>query len=333
MPQLRRHPITGDWVVIAPERAKRPDDFIRADTAKPQSKVACPFCETGKMYREFKDRIKEFEDKYIYVTPNLYPAFIEDAKRCSERSHRVEEFYRMGPALGGHDVVVIKNHDVNLPSFDLNTWNALFSMIQRRYMYYKDFCNALYAMPIYNYKMKAGASIVHPHAQIFVSNIIPNVVADEMEGSEEYFQKHSECVFCAMNEHEKKIKKRVIYESDKFIAYTFFAARFPFEIWLLPKQHLSNFEKEDKESIQELAKAMRVIINKLYKTLKDPALNFFIHSLPNTLDDAKFFHWHLEITPRITGIGGYELGSGVIIDIMSPEDAAEYLNKENKVKD
>jgi len=330
MPQLRRNPITGEWVVIAPERAKRPDDYIRAETAKPQSKVTCPFCPTGKMYKEYQDRIKDFEDDYIYVTPNLYPAFIENPNNISKRTHRTEDFYRIGPALGGHDVVVIKDHNVNLPTFDLPTWRALFFMIQRRYKYYKKFANALYTMPIYNYKMRAGASIIHPHAQIFVSSIIPNVIIKEMEGSEKYFQKHANCVFCAMNEHEIKMKKRIIYESKRFIAYTFFAARFPFEIWLLPKEHLSNFEKEDKEDIKELASAMKSIIKKLYTVLKDPSLNFFIHSLPNTLDDAKFFHWHIEITPRIVGIGGYELGSGVIIDIMSPEIAADYLNNRRK---
>lgn len=327
MPQLRRNLITGEWVVIAPERAKRPTDYMMAETPKPQSKIECPFCPDGKPHHQLREKIEGLEDDWVFVRPNQYPAFIEDPKKCSVRSHATENFYRSSPSLGGHDILVIKNHDTSLTTFDLPTWNSMFLMIQKRYRYYKDVCNALYTMPIYNHKMAAGASIVHPHAQIFVSNIIPNTVAREMQGSEAYHQKHGRCVFCAINDHESKVKKRLILETPKFIAYTFFAAKFPFEIWILPRKHSCRFEDEDEETIKEFSEAMKEIITKLAKLLHNPPLNFFIHSLPNTLGEAKFYHWHLEIAPRVTNPGGFELGSGIIIDVMSPEKAAEYLNK------
>jgi UDPglucose--hexose-1-phosphate uridylyltransferase len=324
MPQFRRHPITGEWVVIAPERAKRPSDYVKAETLKPESKVNCVFCVDSKVYKE---KVDGFEDDTIYVAPNGFPAFIEDPKQCSARTHQVEDFYRMGPSLGGHDLVIIKDHDVNLPTFDLKTWESLFQMMQKRFDHFRDICNAEHTLPIYNYKQAAGASISHPHAQIFSSNIVPNTVQKELDGSEKYFQKHGKCVFCAMNDHEAKEKRRIVYENEEFIAYTFFAARFPFEIWVLPKEHKSRFEQEDKKTIEALSQAMKDTIAKLYKTLSDPPLNFYIHSLPNTIGDAKFYHWHLEITPRVSSFGGYELGSGVVIDVMSPEKAAEYLNE------
>lgn len=323
MPQLRQNIITGDWVVIAPERAKRPSDFISTDTVRHQSRTKCAFC-VGK--EAYKERIKKFDTKNIYTIPNKYPAFVENPKKCSARSYKTEDdFYLARASVGGHDVVVVKDHDTDLPRFSKQIWDEMLITFQRRYHYFDEKCNASYTMPIYNHGNEAGASIEHPHAQIFASNIIPNLITKELHQTERYYEHNGKCAFCDLIAHEKKEKIRIIFENRDFTTFCFYAAKFPFEIWVLPKDHASKFENIPKADISALSKCLIDIFSKLDKTLNDPPLNFFIHSLPHTMSQADHYHWHLEIAPRIQGYGGYELGSGNIIDVVSPENAAKYL--------
>lgn len=323
LPQLRQNIITGDWVVIAPERAKRPSDFISADTVRHQSRTKCAFC-IGKS--AWKERLKKYDSKNIYTCPNKFPAFVEESKKCSARSYQVENnFYRARASVGGHDVVVVKDHDMDLPRFSRQIWEEMLLAFQTRYHYFEDKCNSSYTMPIYNHQVEGGASIEHPHAQIFSSNIIPNLIVKELHHTEKYFEHNGKCAFCDLIAHEKKEKIRVIDENCDFVAFCFYAARFPFEIWILPKDHASKFENIPRTNIVSLAKCLIEVFAKLDQTLNDPPLNFFIHSLPHTITQADYYHWHLEIAPRIQGYGGYELGSGNIIDVVSPERAAEFL--------
>lgn len=182
-------------------------------------------------------------------------------------------------------------------------------------------------MLIYNQGVKSGASIHHPHAQIFASNIIPNHISKEIAGSERYFENNGGCVFCDLIKHEQFNKARVIAENESFIAFTFYAARFPFETWIMPKIHRAHFEDDTQEMLKPLSEIMENVIQKIGKTLQKPDLNFWLHDLPTTLEKASYFHWHIEIAPRVSSYGGFELGAGTIIDIIAPEDAAEYLRK------
>lgn len=325
MPQLRQNIITGEWVVIAPERAKRPNDFVVAETVIHESKDDCAFCLHNEEYK--KHRLKNFESGEIYVIPNKYPAFVETNKQCSPRTYHVEDgFYHAKPALGGHDVIVIKDHDLNLFTFTEKTWAEMMAMFAKRYKYWRQDCNTEYAMAIYNQGQRSGASILHPHAQLFASDIIPNQIVKEQHGAETYYEKHGQCVFCILIAHELKQKTRIIYESTDMVACTFYAARFPFEIWAFPKKHASHYEKKTYNDHLAIAKCLKNITDKLGKTLKNPPLNFYLHDLPTAISDSRYYHWHIEITPRVSLYGGYELGSGVVIDVMSPEEAAEYLN-------
>jgi len=325
MPELRQNIITGEWVVIAPERAKRPTDYITADTVKVQSKMDCNFCE-GKV--AYNTRIKKYDSKHIYITTNKYPAFVEIDNACSIKSYKTEDdFYRARPSTGGNDVVVIKDHGLELPKFPKAVWVELLEAFKKRYSYFeKEKCVA-YTMPIYNHGREAGASIEHPHAQIFASNIIPNIISREVHHTEKYFEHNGTCAFCDLINHEKKFARRILYENKYFIAFTFYAARFPFEVWILPKHHEGRFEEITNEKIGFLADALIDVFKKLDKTLNDPPLNFFIHNLPNMISETEYYHWHIEIAPRITGYGGFEMGSGTIIDVFSPELAAKFLNK------
>lgn len=323
MPQLRQNIITGEWVVIAPERAKRPNDYVVADKVKRQAKSDCVFCE-GK--DEYKKRLKKYDSKNIWIVPNKFPVFIEKHQDPSPRSYKVEDaFYRARASTGGHDVVVVKDHEADLYSFSQDIWKETMQAFKKRYLYFKTEKCVAYTMPIYNYGPEAGASIEHPHAQIFASNIIPNIISREIHHTEKYFEHNGVCAFCDLASHEHKFKGRILAENKDFLAFTFYAARFPFEIWVLPKKHQSRFEFETNGKFTSLAKILREVFGKLGKALNKPSVNFFIHNLPNTITETDYYHWHLEIAPRIVGYGGFEMGSGTIIDVFSPERAAEFL--------
>jgi len=324
MPQLRQNIVTGEWVVIAPERAKRPNDFVIVDTVKSPVNASCPFDSDGPEYKEHN--LKDFETGEIFVIPNKFPAFVEDTKAVSARTYKVESsFYSAKPSLGGHDVVIVKDHTLNIYTFPLKVWKELMQVTKRRYTYWRQGRHAEYTMAIYNEGTRAGASIIHPHSQIMVSNIIPNQIHREVTGAQRYFENNGTCVFCDLVTHEQKEKCRVIFEDKYFIALTFYAARFPFEVWILPKRHVAHLEDDSDQTMTKAATVLKEVLEKMGKTLHNPSINYFIHDLPNSIAHSDFFHWHIEIAPRISTYGGFEMGSGVVIDVMSPEDAAKFL--------
>jgi len=328
MPQLRQNIITGEWVVIAPERAKRPSDFVSAAQPRPDSDEACPFCLEHENYT--KNRLPHYETDQIYVIPNKFPAFVEDARRCSERSYRVEDdFFLARPSLGGHDVVIVKKHDLELADFNREIWRDLLVISRKRYQHFDQLCNNAYTMMIYNEKAPAGASILHPHAQIFSSNIVPNLIARELQQTESYYEEHGVSAFTDLISHEKKFGKRVLYESADYLAFTQYAARFPFETWIVPKFQQARFDHIASNKLAALVPVLLNVLKKINSVLHNPPLNLFIHSAPNAIEEVDYFRWHIEIAPRLATYGGYELGSGVIIDVVSPEQAAAYLNEQH----
>lgn len=327
MPQLRQNIITGEWVVFAPERAKRPTDYISINKEKKQNKADCPFCMDSKN-TEYGVQKKDFETKNSYVITNKYPVYIEEPEEKSAKLYKLEdEFYKMKLALGGHDVVVCKDHDTDLADFSEGIFADLFKTFKKRTDYFKKSANIQHVMPIYNHGPAAAASIEHPHAQILASAVVPNQIVKEVQHTSCYYDAKKSCAFCDMIEHELVQNTRVVEQNDDFVSVTFYAARFPFEIWILPKKHQAKFEDITESQISSLASIAKATFGKLGEVLNDPDLNFYIHSAPLQGKDEKSYHWHLEITPRLSTYGGYELGSGMVIDIITPEQAAEYIRQ------
>jgi len=310
MPKLRQNIITGDWVVISPERAKRPEDFITAATPKRQSKADCPFCIYGKKSAYKKFNLKEAETENVYVIPNKFPAFVLEDEILEEGG----DFYPSYKSLGEHEVIVLKNHDIELRDLSAKVFLELLTVYQNRIIVHNKNPIVEYAFVIHNYGPEAAASIEHPHSQIFSPSIIPSYIEKELKGALGFYKENKKCVFCHLIEEEKKQNVRIVEENDDFIAFCFFAARFPFEIWLLPKRHSARFETISKKEKLSLVKIMKTIFSTLNHALNDPSFNFYIHNAPA-----------IEILPRVSKFGGYELGSGMVIDVVSPEHAAEFL--------
>lgn len=326
VPQLRQNIITGDWVVIAPERAKRPQDFVIPKSIKIANKANCPFCTDSDGYKNNK-KIHLAHYDHVYAIQNKYPAFIDNDEVESVRSFYPEKgFYRAKPSNGRHEVIILKDHDTNILKLKKNIATELFEVIRERYIWMKKE-KITSIIPIYNHGAEAGASMDHPHAQVFGSGVIANSVGREMDGAERYYGINGACVFCDLVNHEIAERVRIVSENSNFLAATFFASRFPFETWIYPKKHQSQFEEISKNEMEEFTDCLMETLYKIDKTLENPPLNMYIHTLPTILEDSASFHWHLEIVPRLSNYGGFEIGSGVIINVMSPEEAAHYLKK------
>lgn len=323
MAKLRQNIVTGQWVVIAPERAKRPEDFVMAAAPKRHLDEKCPFC-LANPESAYKFSIKEAETEHIYTIPNKYPAFAPVEEVIEESGN----LYCSTKSIGGHEVVIVKDHNTEIYEGGWELLNELFGVYQSRYLFWQKDPVVEYAMPIHNLGPEAAASIEHPHSQFVASSVIPNYIEDELSGSRKFFKEKNACVFCAMIEEEKKQEVRVIAENNDFIGFTFFAARFPFEIWILPKKHMAFFEQISKSELENMAKIVYDSITKLNSALKFPPFNWWIHTGPTKKDHfGDYYHWHMEIAPRVSKFGGYEMGSGIVIDVVSPELAAQFLKK------
>lgn len=330
MPQLRQNIITGEWVVIAPERAKRPQDFIIPDNPVQRDKSACPFCVGTDAYKS-NEKVRAASTDNFYVIQNKFPAFVETEEKTSVRSYYPEKgFYRARAAVGDHEVVIAKNHDLSVVEFTKGMMTEMFEIFCARYEEMKKDKSVVTIMPIYNHGAEAGASIAHPHAQIFASGIVANSVGRELTGAERYYGINGSCVFCDIINHEIKEKTRLVSSNENFIATSFYASRFPMETWIFPRRHDSQFENTPKSELKDLAEIVLDVLQRLERNMPRIPFNFFIHTLPTIHSKSYSYHWHLEIVPRLSNYGGYELGSGVIIDVMSPEEAAEYLRKPTK---
>lgn len=322
MSKLRQNIVTGEWVVISPERSQRPEDYVMAAAPKRGIPADCPFCLANDDAYRFS--IKNAETENVYVIPNKYPAFTKTEGIIDEG----DGFYQNTKSVGGHEVIILKDHEQDIYDDGLETIDELIGVYKSRYNFYDLDPVIEYTMIIHNHGPEAAASIEHPHSQLFASAVLPSYLEKEVAGTNKYFLENNKCVFCDMIKIEAENAQRIIYENEEFVAFTFFAARFPFEIWILPKTHQSQFEKISPATQKNLAEVMSTVFKKLNLALNNPPFNFWIHTLPHHYgENSNFYHWHLEIAPRVSKFGGYEMGSGMVIDVVSPEVAANFLKK------
>lgn len=324
--ELRQDLVTGDWVVIATGRAKRPEDFAkkRAPIEEDPNKL-CFFCypeETG----QEKDVLmyeRASGDWSLRVFPNKYPAF-EPEKKVK---HKEEGPYFAMDGTGYHELIVTRDHHRQIAQMNVLEVAEIVDAYQERYIDLMNKKGVNYIEIFHNHGKEAGASIGHPHSQLMAIPVISPYVQGELDGAESYHKSNKHCVYCAMIEWESEHKKRVVFENEHFLAYCPFSSRAAFEVWVLPKKHKPYFERtNDKEKIV-LAEALQISIKKIFKALDDPAYNFYIHTSPCDGKDYPHFHWHIEILPHTANWAGFELSTGIEISTIQPEAAAEYLRK------
>ncbi len=329
MSELRQDLISGDWIIMAPERLRRPHDFIsKRRTRKPSPKKGCPF--EGSAFKKDKSwspvlAFPSLRNWRVVVTPNKYPA-LTHRETCAKVFKRGPYSSREG--VGWHDVVVTRDHNKNFA--DLSEGEALevLRVMQARYkMMAKDKC-VLYTSTFFNWGVSAGASIYHPHYQIISLPIIPPDVQHSISGTENYFRKNKKCAHCEMTKYELKEGERVIAENSRALAFAPFFSRQPFEIRVVPKKHFPYFEESRVEDLRGIVAVLQKVIKKIAKHLGDPDFNFFIHTAPFRRQGRyDHYHWHIEILPKITVPAGFELSTGVEINVIDPNSAAAILRR------
>ena len=330
MSQFRQDIVSGDWIVMAPERAKRPHDLFAEKKRRVVSpKRTCPFEDLKKSGNWPPIATLPAGDKWrVAVIPNKYPALMHE-KGCTTETK--EGPYRMLDGVGHHELVVTRDH---MKSFrDLTPSQALevFQTFRDRFrFFYKDTC-MVYTSAFFNWGPTAGASVYHPHYQMLTLPIVPPDIARSLRGSKRYFKAHRRCVHCEMVAFEKRQKKRVIAENRWAIAFAPFISHQPFEVRVFPKEHLPFFEKTSEAKLRSFVKVLQSVLSRMGRYLNDPDLNFFIHTAPlRGAREYRFYHWHVEVLPKITVPAGFELSTGVDINVINPEWAAGVLRGRRK---
>ncbi len=228
--------------------------------------------------------------------------------------------------MGSHEVVVPFDHFKDLADMEPHELDNYLRVFQNRLLVHKNNPYIGYSLVIHNHGAESGASLAHPHSQIFAPEIIPKNIVSELEGAKDWFIKNENCVYCEILKEEQKYQKRVIDENEDYLAVAAYAPRFSGEVWIIPKHHITHFELIRDDSRKNLAKIFSNILKKIDIGFGDPAYNFYIHTSPFTnYNTDKYYHFHLEIMPRMSVWGGFELGAGMPIDVLLPEAVAEFL--------
>jgi UDPglucose--hexose-1-phosphate uridylyltransferase len=228
--------------------------------------------------------------------------------------------------IGAHEVIIESpRHIQSLTSLDNGNVEEVLSCYRDRLIDLKSDKRFVYGLLFKNVGFSAGASLEHTHSQLIVTPIVPPLVANEIANAKAFYQRTEKCLFCDMIQQEIETDKRVVISTDNFVVFAPFASRFPFETWILPKKHESNFENLQEDEAKELAYVLKSVLAKLEATLDFPPYNYIIHSAPFNVTESKHFHWHIEIIPRLTNIAGFEWGTGFYINPTPPEESAELL--------
>lgn len=327
--QLRHNLVTGEWVVIATGRGKRPDDFYsKKEVEKENDSIeSCLFCDPTASGQE-KDILiyKTAEDDWtLRVFPNKFPAFARH--RGGRISHEEEGPYFKMDGVGYHEVIVTKDHYKHIGKMEPIMVAELIDAYQTRYLDLMNKKSVRYIEIFHNHGKKAGASIEHPHSQLIAVPVISPFTAQELNGAESYYRANKRCVFCTMIKWELDFAKRVIFENELFVVYCPFASRMAFEIRVIPKKHMPYFERMSDEEKIAAGEALHQAVRKLTTVIENVSFNFFIDTAPCDGKDYPHYHWHIEILPRTSIWAGFELSSGMEITTIEPEIAAAYLRK------
>ncbi len=327
---LRQDPTTKDWVIIATDRRKRPDDFQRSvgESALPTHDPMCPFCPgqeslTPPEIMRYPNDVQL--DWRVRVVPNKYAAV-----GLNVEPYRKEAmyFFREMGGVGHHEVIVeTPDHHQSLSRMTTNDVELVLQASHERYCVLKQDPQVKCIVLFKNHGERAGTSLIHPHSQIVGTPVAPLLVRKKYEVAISHFDDTGRCLYRDLVDEECSSKVRVLFESTRFVVFLPFASRVPFEIWIAPKYEESTFGHVEHGHLAELADVLRRTLKTLDDALGDPDFNYILHSAPPEDDTKHYFLWHIQILPRLTTIAGFELGSGIFINTILPEDAAIHLKK------
>jgi UDPglucose--hexose-1-phosphate uridylyltransferase len=325
--EFRQDPVTGRWVIVAPDRSSRPQRIEREAPGK-ATRAESPFAPGNE--DQIPPIILELPSRnglpwQTRVIPNKYPALTPDADAVSNGNG----FYRALPGRGRHEVV-IEHPD---PAQDLATMAetevaAVIDTYRRRHRALQRTEGGLIPFIFRNHGAQAGASLPHPHSQIVALPEAPPAMRHREAMAYRHYADEGQCIYCTILEREQHAGMRVVEDSDAFLTFVPYAAEVPFEMWVAPKQHAADFGALSDAQQTDLATALHRTLRRLYDGLGNPAYNYALHSASTPDNATPHLHWYLRIVPRRTVAGGFEWGAEVAINPSSPEDDAAFLREQ-----
>lgn len=331
MGELRLDPMTARWVIISTEKDLGPDDYeIESPILKGGS---CPFCPGNEKLTPPEveaDRpgntAADTPGWETRTVPNKYPAL----KNEPELDRTGVGMFDMMSGVGEHEVIVEDtDHNKQLADLDIEQIKKVIRVYKRRSVELGRDERFKYVLIFKNYGLAAGASLEHSHTQLISLPIVPRRVIEELECAHSYFDYKERCVFCDIVRQEQEYRHREILENDGFIAFCPFASRSPFEVSIIPRMHQAYFTDIAETEIDSFARILKEVLVRIKAALKDPPYNFIIHTTPlnGEGDEAEYYHWHVELMPKLSKIAGFEWGSGFYINPTSPETASRHLRE------
>ncbi|MEE9552742.1 MAG: galactose-1-phosphate uridylyltransferase [candidate division Zixibacteria bacterium] len=326
MPEFRQNVATRDWVIVSPERGNQLILPGRKHARPPSYDKDCPFC-PGNEDQTPRDvyRNPENGNWQIRVIPNKFSPLTANSSSEDSTSRPLLE---ASESSGVAEVIIESpEHNKSIAFMGLEEVTSVFNVYRERYSEIACKGDINLVTIFHNHGQSAGTSIAHPHSQIVAVPVIPASMRHLMEESIRYYEKHGRCLHCDMIEREHKLKERMIVESDSFVVFCPFAANTPYETLIYPKRHMGAFVSINDDEIEELGWVFRTIMLKIHNSLDDPDYNYVIKSAPTGQETIGYFHWYVEITPRISGPTGFALGSGIGVNEVAPEEAARLLRE------
>ncbi len=340
MPELRKDPVIGRWVIISTDRAKRPMDFV-SPTEGAQSPEACPFCEGNEADTPaeiFAVRPNGAKPNTPGWTVRVVPSIKPLLRIEGELNRRAKGMYDVMNGIGAHEVIVEDpQHTAHIADLSVERIEEVLQVSVRRIQDLERDPRFRYVLWFKNHGAVAGAGqIQHSRSQLIATPVTPKRVKEELVSARRYFEDKDRCLMCDVIAQEQQMKDRIVFDSPHIVALCPFASRFPFELVFFPKRHHCDFAAMQPNEIRDLATALKQVLTRLKTVLGDPPFNYILHTAPFRRHRAKGgswktieedYHWHIELIPRLTRVAGFEWGSGFYINPTPPEEAARYLRE------
>jgi len=331
MHELRQDPLSDEWVIMSDDRGKRPEDFKTTRPTEPKMKFlpTCPFCPgneeltPSELYALWDQRQNHWE---MRVVPDRFPVLARDGAT----EPQVHGRHRRVKGVGRHDVIVeTPDHSLSLHAFPEAQLAELLRIYKACFGIMTSDPNIAHVIIFRNHGALAGGSLEHPHSQIIGSPVIQSQIQSCLAEAMHHYTEFNECIWCASVAQELCDNRRIVAQSHHFVSLEPFASPSPFVTHIYPRRHMASFADINKEEIEDLSQLLKSVMTKLYIGLNDPDYNYSILSAPKGHDAVPYFHWHISIVPRLNPPTGLELGSGIRMNPLSPETAAEFLQRIN----
>ena len=329
MSELRQDPTTKVWVIIAPERAKRPqqEPKKRCINRLPSWDASCPFCPGNEnqtpdeVFRiPISDPTSAWETR---VVPNRFAALAPEGDISRNADGR---FFRKMQGVGTHEVIIESpSHNTPMALMTYEQVEKVLIAYHKRYNALKKNQQHRFITIFKNHGWASGTSLVHPHSQLVATPIIATYYHQKFDIAHDYYSDESSCLYCDLIAAELEKSERIVAETKQFVIIHPYASHVPYETWIIPKEHYASFGFNPDTHLHELARALKDTLLCLHQELDDPAFNLMIDTSTTADEEDPYYHWHIRIVPRITTVAGFEIGSGIYISTALPEHTAGHM--------